>query len=173
MLKMRTHGHHHHHHHNDHAHHHHHDDHHHDHEGDAHAAPGAGHNHRDMQHLHSHPHGEAQHLNREELRDLAASFIEAFRTSEDKTSYLRLAGIPFQICDSDGRAMHLVDTRIETSWQIGTATPGFATKELAYLPYPGKMVSARETMSFTYVSLTERRDLDLCDLLSVRFARTS
>ncbi len=161
-----------HHHHGHHDHHHHrhvHDHHHHDHEEHDHASPGAGHNHRDVRHLHSHPHGEARHLGREELRDLAASFIEAFRTSVDKTSYLRLAGIPFQVSDSEGRAMHLVDTRIETSWQIGTATPGFATKELAYLPYPGKMVSARETMSFTYVSLAERRDLDLCDLLAERF----
>lgn len=164
MLKMRAHGHH---------HHHHHDHHQHDHEAHDHAAPGAGHNHRDMQHLHSHPHGEAQHLNREELRELAASFVDGFRASEDKTSYLRLAGIPFQISDSDGRAMHLVDTKIETSWQIGTATPGFASRELAYLPFPGKMIAARETMSFTYVSLTERRDVDLCDLLAERFRESN
>jgi hypothetical protein len=41
-------------------------------------------------------------------------------------------------------------------------------RELVYLPYPGAMVAARETMSFTYVSLTRRADIDLLALLAER-----
>ncbi len=33
------------------------------------------------------------------------------------------------------------------------------------LPYPAAMVRERETMTFTYVSLTERVDADLIDIL--------
>ncbi|WP_404861833.1 hypothetical protein [Georhizobium sp. MAB10] len=161
------HGHHHHHH-----HHHGHDDHGHrihDDHGHHHEAtgPALGHNHSHADHLHSHPHGSSRV--RQDLQELAASFVEGFRAAGDKTSYLRLAGIPFQMPDSGGKAMHLVDTRIETNWQIGTATPGFGTSELAYLPFPGKMVTEREVMMFTYVSMKERRDIDLCTLLADRF----
>lgn len=61
--------------------------------------------------------------------------------------------------------MHLVDAAITSNWQIGTASPAFASRELVYLPYPGGMISSRETMIFTYVSLTERRDVALTDIL--------
>ena len=64
--------------------------------------------------------------------------------------------------------MHLVDVSIAANWQIGTASPAFASRELVYLPFPGPMVAARETMTFTYVSLTERRDMDLGQFLSER-----
>ncbi len=36
------------------------------------------------------------------------------------------------------------------------------------MPFPGSMVEARETMTFTYVSLTERTDTDLMDILTDR-----
>jgi hypothetical protein len=64
--------------------------------------------------------------------------------------------------------MHLIETRIESRWQLGTASPAFGSRELVYLPYPGKMVSERETMTFTYVSLTERDDIDLSEILAAR-----
>ena len=44
----------------------------------------------------------------------------------------------------------------------------FASRELVYMPFPGTMISERETMTFTYVSLTERNDVDLIDLLTER-----
>ncbi len=104
----------------------------------------------------------------EELKVLATSFVDGFRGAEDKTSYLRLAGIPFQRPGKDGLTMSLVDAAIASNWQIGTASPAFASRELVYMPFPGNMVSHRESMTFTYVSLTERADIDLVDLLSER-----
>lgn len=143
-----------------HGHHHHHRD--HDH-GPTHAH--AGHNGPPAEHLHSHTHGDTGRASEEELQVLCASFIDGFRAAKDKNSYLRIAGIPFARTGEDGLVMHLVDAAIASNWQIGTASPGFASRELVYLPYPGEMIGARETMTFTYVSLTERADLDLRDVV--------
>ena len=142
----------------DHKHHHHSHDHDHDHGT-------LGHNHSHADHLHSHIHGDSGREHREELRELSTSFVEGFRDATDKTSYLRIAGIPFQKTGSDGLKMSLVDASINSNWQIGTASPAFASKELVYMPFPGKLVQHRESMTFVYVSLTERRDVDLLELL--------
>jgi len=99
---------------------------------------------------------------------LATSFVESFRAAADKPSYLRLAGIPFKRQGADGLTLNLVDVSIVSNWQIGTASPAFASRELVYLPFPGPMVSHRETLTFTYVSLTARQDIDLQTVLSER-----
>ena len=144
----------------DHSHHHHE----HDHDYSGHI----GHNHSHANdHLHSHTHGNAELERAEELKALSAAFVEGFRNAQDKTSYLRLAQIPFQRKGSDGLKMFLVDANIVSNWQIGTASPAFASPELAYMHYPGKMVSERETMTFIYVSKTQREDIDLGELLKL------
>ncbi|POF30001.1 hypothetical protein [Roseibium marinum] len=129
-----------------------------------------GHNHAGPDHLHSHVHGTSNADAAEELQALAASFIDGFRSADDKTSYLRLAGIPFHRPGSDGLVQHLVDASIASNWQVGTASPAFASRELVYMPYPGSMVQARESMTFSFVSLTERADIDLVDILTDRLA---
>ena len=114
-------------------------------------------------HLHSHPHADGDAGDRAALM---AAFVAGFRAAEDKTSFLRLSGVPHTIEDGGGRPMHLVEARIEEAHQLGTASPGFGTGELAYLPYPGAMVRARETMTFTYVSMREKRDVPLHEALA-------
>tara|TARA_R110000868_G_scaffold35190_2_gene126449 strand:+ start:1727 stop:2251 length:525 start_codon:yes stop_codon:yes gene_type:complete len=140
----------------------------HDHGPDHSHSHGVGHNHPHGDHLHSHIHGQGDKARAEELKILSASFVEGFRSAEDKTSYLRLSGIPFQQKGQDGLTLNLVDATIISNWQIGTASPAFGSRELAYLPFPGPMVEARETMNFVYVSLTERVDMDLLTLLNQR-----
>jgi len=130
---------------------------------------GPGHNHAPAdEHMHSHPHGDGGRAQADELRILCSSFIDGFRQAADKNSYLRIAGIPFERTGADGLAMHLVDAAITSQWQIGTASPAFGSRELIYLPYPGAMIAERETMTFTYVSLTERDDVDLRDVLHAK-----
>ena len=149
----------HHHHSHDHGHdhgHHHGHDHSHDHPHT--------HNH-EHDHLHSHVHGDSGSEQRAELQTLATQFVQGFREAKDKTSYLRLAQIDFQRQGSDGLTMHLVDANINSNWHIGTASPAFGSRELVYMPYPGEMVMERETMTFTYVSLTQREDVDLMNIL--------
>lgn len=157
---MSNHSHNHGHHHHDHSHgdgHHHHHDH------------GPGHNHGpDGEHMHSHVHADPHKERLARLQALAATFIEGFRKADDKPAFLDLAGIATTRTGSDGLTQHLVDVSIEEKWQMGTASPAFASRELVYLPYPAAMVQGRETMVFTYVSLSERSDIDLMELLAQR-----
>jgi hypothetical protein len=113
-------------------------------------------------------HGSSEREHAEELRVLATNFVDGFRKADDKTSYLRLAGIPFRRKGTDGLTLNLVDVAIAANWQIGTASPAFASRELVYMPFPGDMVSHRENMVFTYVSLTGRADIDLLSILAER-----
>lgn len=129
---------------------------------------GHNHNHDNADHLHSHTHGASETARREELQVLTTAFVDGFRAAADKNSYLRLAHIPFQRDGSDGLTLHLVDARIDSKWQIGTASPAFAQRELVYLPLPACMISERETMTLTYVSLTQRQDIDIATLLADR-----
>lgn len=129
----------------------------------------SGHNRQgEADHLHSHVHGHSNKERAAEIQTLATSFIDGFRAAEDKNSYLRLSSIPFRYEGEDGLALHLVDASIVANWQIGTASPAFASRELVYMPFPGAMIAQRETMTFTYVSLTKRLDVDLLTLLAER-----
>jgi len=130
---------------------------------------GHGHNHGPYgDHMHSHVHTDPEKERHERLGALAGSFIEGFRKADSKPGFLELAGIPTTRAGQDGLKMYLVDAVIDSRWQLGTASPAFASRELSYLPYPAPMVRERETMTFTYVSLTERADIDLMTLLSER-----
>ncbi len=138
----------------DHPHHHHHHD---------HAHHGHGHNHTDGTHLHSnmHDHDEAA-----DIQVLAAQFIDGFVQAKDKTTYLKLAGVPFERPGAGGaKAQKLVDVELNTDWQVGTASPSFGSRELSYLPFPGEMVRERTNMSLVYVSMDEKSVVDLREFL--------
>jgi hypothetical protein len=126
----------------------------------------AGHNHPIGRELASHLNGESE---REDLQALAAAFIDGFRQAGDKTSYLRLAGVPDAMDGPDGLARRLADVTVTDGFQVATASPGFGSRELVYLPYPGAMVRPRTTLTLTYVSLTRRSDIDLLAFLAQRF----
>lgn len=115
--------------------------------------------------MHSHLHFDAHKERRDRLQALASAFIEGFRKADDKPAFLELASIPQKREGGDGLTLHLVDAAIESKWQLGTASPAFGSRELMHLPYPAAMVEERETMTFTYVSLTERADIDLLQLI--------
>ena len=123
---------------------------------------GPGHNHPDP--LASHLHGPDAAA---ELQVLTSQFIDGFREARDKSAYLRIAGVPFEIAgEGDAPSLKLVDVELRTEWQVGTASPSFGSRELSYLPYPGEMVTERTNMGFVYVSLTDRRLWDLRDFLA-------
>jgi len=139
----------------DHAHHHHHDRH----------RPPHDHN-RPDEHLHSHMHGPDEAA---ELQVLTAQFIDGFVQARDKMSYLRLAGVPLEKPGSGGGpSLKLVDVRLTTEWQVGTASPSFGSRELSYLPFPGEMVTERTNMELLYVSIEGKQIEDLRDVLRRR-----
>ncbi|OOY26977.1 hypothetical protein BMI90_14775 [Thioclava sp. L04-15] len=151
-----------------HGHHHHHDHghaHSHGHSHD-HAHHGHGHNHAHGEHLHSHMHHEDEAA---DLQVLATQFIDGFVQASDKTSYLKLAGVPFERASATGpKSLKLVDVELKTEWQVGTASPSFGSRELSYLPFPGEMVRERTNMSLIYVSMDEKSVLDIRDFLTQR-----
>ena len=135
-----------------------------------------GHRHHHHPHDHNHPH-DADHLHSHmhtedaaaDLQVLAAQFIDGFVQAKDKTSYLKLAGVPFQRPGRAGAtALKLVDVELTTDWQVGTASPSFGSRELSYLPFPGEMVRERTNMALIYVSMDEKSSLDLRDFLTTR-----
>ncbi len=137
--------------------------HHHDHD---HAHHGHGHNHAHGDHLHSHMHHEDEAA---DLQVLATQFIDGFLQAADKTSYLKLAGVPFERLGAGGAtALKLIDVELKTDWQVGTASPSFGSRELSYLPFPGQMVQERTNMSLVYVSMDEKSVLDIRDFLHQR-----
>ena len=125
------------------------------------------HNHpQDADHLHSHMPSEDVAA---DLQVLATQFIDGFLQAKDKTSYLKLAGVPFERPGKGGKtALKLVDVELTTDWQVGTASPSFGSRELSYLPFPGEMVRERTNMSLIYVSMDEKSSLDLRDFLMTR-----
>lgn len=134
----------------------------HDHSHD-HIHPGAGHNHSHGDHLHSHLHDEDEAA---DIQVLATQFIDGFVQANDKSSYLKLAGVPFERPSAAGaKALKLIDVELKTEWQVGTASPSFGSRELSYLPFPGQMVNERTNMSLVYVSMDEKSTLDIRDFL--------
>ncbi len=132
--------------------------------------PHDGHHHHHHHHPHDHNHDHASHLHShigapeaaEAVAALAAQFIDGFRAAADKMAFLRLAGVPLEIASGDGGpSLKLVDVKLTTEWQVGTASPSFGSRELSYLPFPGPMVAERTNMGFIYVSLDEKRVTDL------------
>ncbi len=125
-----------------------------------------GHNHAHGEHLHSHIEGDPAAA---DLQVLTAQFIDGFVQASDKTSYLRLAGVPFEKRSAQGeKALKLVDVELKIEWQVGTASPSFGSRELSYLPFPGEMVQERTNMSLVYVSLDEKSVLDIREFLKGR-----
>ncbi|MEM9430777.1 MAG: hypothetical protein AAGA32_14930 [Pseudomonadota bacterium] len=124
-----------------------------------------GHNHP-ADHLDSHM---APQDRADDLQVLTTQFIDGFLQAADKTAYLRLAGIPFERSGGDGKpTLKLVDISLTTEWQVGTASPGFGTRELSYLAFPGAMVKERMNMALVYVSMAERVALDIRYALAER-----
>ena len=135
--------------------------------------------HADHHHPHDHNHAEADHLHSHLRHDSEAAdtqvltdqFIDGFVSARDKMAYLKIAGVPLEIEDpAGGPSMKLVDVKLATEWQVGTASPSFGSRELSYLPYPGEMVTERTNLGFVYVSLTSKTVMDLRAFISKKIS---
>ncbi len=134
-----------------------------------------GHHHHPHPHDHNHSHGPADHLHSHlipedqaaDLQVLTTQFIEGFVQAADKAAYLKLAGVPLERPGRTGSSiLKLVDVELKTEWQVGTASPSFGSRELAYLPFPGEMIRERTNMALVYVSMDEKDTLDIRTFLA-------
>ncbi|NIA69328.1 hypothetical protein HBA54_12065 [Pelagibius litoralis] len=134
--------------------------------------PAQGHNHPpDHEHLHSHPHegpkGASPSRQRDDDSLLADALMDGFDAAEDKASFLRMARIPQHLHGADGSTLRLVDVELRYAYQVATASPAFSAEELVYLPFPANMIRERADMVFAYVSLRERRDVGLEEMVKI------
>jgi hypothetical protein len=104
-------------------------------------------------------------MDHEQYHAAERAFIDGFRAASDKQGFLALARIPHQLPDGDGPSLKLVEVILADSFEVGRASPGFASRELVYHPLPGKLVSSRTRLSFRYVSLAHMRELSLAEVL--------
>ncbi len=93
------------------------------------------------------------------------TFIEGFRAAADKRVFLELAGVPFRRDPGGGPPLWLLEVRITDSYRVGAAAPAFGIRELAYQPLPGELVEWTTGVVFVYVSLDDRRELSLAEVL--------
>ena len=144
--------------------HHHHDHPHHEDHSHTHVGHNGG-----GEHFHSHMHEDGEE---QEVAALAAEFVSSFRDAEDKAAFLTLSGIPRERpSETGGPTLKLVDARETIEWQVGTASPAFGTRELSYLPYSGDLIKERSRFDLTYVSITERRDIRIEEIIAERLKK--
>ncbi len=94
----------------------------------------------------------ARAANDEELKAIEAAFIAGFREAPDKQAFLRLSGIPLSLERPGQTALKLIEVELTDKFQVGSASPGFATRELSYQPLPAALVSQTTALAFVYVS---------------------
>jgi hypothetical protein len=135
---------------------------------DHHEAPGPGHNHappRAVQWQAPHlPHGHAEHAQGQPEPDfdlVEAAFAEGFATASDPTSFLRLAGVPFEASDGAGGRLCLLRVELEQVADIGTMTPHLGGGSFRYDPLPAKLVSRRRRLRLVYHDGRNLRPLSL------------
>lgn len=142
------------------------DDHDYHHDG---AGAGPGHNHvtplRALQwqtpHLprghddHHEPQGEA------DLDLVEMAFAEGFVAAKDPASFLRLARIPFQAIDAEGRKLVMLRVETEAVTDVGTLAPQLGGGGFRYDPLPARMVTHRRRLRFVYFDGAAARALTL------------
>ncbi|TFF25689.1 hypothetical protein E3C22_07955 [Jiella endophytica] len=94
---------------------------------------------------HDHPHEHEADLDLVEQ-----AFIEGFQSAADPTSFLRLAGIPFEAKLSDGTELKLLRVSQERRVDIGSLSPHLGGQSFRYDPLPAQMVSKRDHLLFVY-----------------------
>lgn len=153
-------------------HHHHgngHHDHHHDHDHDH--GPGPGHNHApapkpvaqwQTPHLHGKEGNPASAPAAEPDLDLVeAAFLEGFTSASDPTSFLRLAGVPFEAADAEGTRLVLLRVETESVTDIGAVAPHLGGGSFRYDVLPARMTSRRAQLSLVYFDGAGLRPLSL------------
>src|SRR5271165_7034720 len=117
-----------------------------------------------------HPPGHAHEPATPHERDfdlVEASFVEGFARCSDATSFLRLAGIPFEGVAADGRRLHLLRVEIEDMTDVGSAVPLLGGAGMRYDPLPEKLVSRRRHLRFAYHDGTQLARLTFAEARSL------
>jgi hypothetical protein len=118
------------------------------------AAPGPGHNagFRGASQWQDAKRNEPPHARAAE-HDLDLVEQELYRsavTSNDTTSLLRLARIPFVADLGDGKLMRLLSVNVSDEIEVGAISPGYGGTEVVYHPVPASRVKHTRNLRFVY-----------------------
>jgi hypothetical protein len=131
--------------------------------------PGYGHPHgHDHGDGGTHHHHESTAANDEEMKAIEAAFIAGFRDALDKQAFLRLSGIPFSLERPGETSLKLIEVKLADKFQVGSVSPGFATRELSYQPLPAALVAQTTTLIFVYVSMDAVVEKTFAEVLPIR-----
>jgi len=148
----------------------------HDHHHHGNGSAGAGHNHAQpirgtvqwqTPHLpadHDHHHDAAG----PDLDLVEMAFVEGFTAAKDPASFLRLACIPFEAEDREGRRLVLLRVETEATADVGALSPQFGGGALRYDPLPARMVTHRRRLRFVYFDGAAPRGLALGEVRGLK-----
>ena len=105
-------------------------------------------------------------MDHEEYHAAERAFIEGFRQVSDKLGFLRLARIPLELELPGEPGLKLMQVMLEELFEVGRASPGFASRELVYHPLPAGLVTSQTRLAFRYVSAVTTRLFTLAELLA-------
>jgi hypothetical protein len=138
------------------------------HHGNGAGGAGAGHNHRapprtaQWQTPHR-PNGYDHYYHNDEpdLDLVETAFAEGFVEASDPTSFLRLARIPFEATDGEGRRLVLLRVECGTVVDVGSVSPHLGGGSMRYSPLPRRMTTRRQRLHFIYFDGSGPRPLSL------------
>ncbi|MEM9028809.1 MAG: hypothetical protein AAGC70_10620 [Pseudomonadota bacterium] len=114
-------------------------------------------------HHHTHVSDDAKDLDLVET-----AFADGFSTTDDPTSFLRLACVPFAGADKAGTVLRLLRVEQRQATDVGSLTPQLlGGRAFQYRPLPAALTSRRHRLAFVYfdghdvleLTLSEARDL--------------
>ncbi len=109
-------------------------------------------------------------MDREEIKLLEKAFVDGYRKAEDKLGFMRLSGIPMELAPHGRPARKLVKVTVSDTFTVGSAGPGFGSRDLVYQPFPGEMVTSETALEFLFVHVDGTETYTLAQLLAIRDA---
>jgi hypothetical protein len=102
-----------------------------------------------------------------DFEGVETAFLDGFLAAPDPTSFLRLAGIPFEGATSDGGRLVLLRVESETAVEVGSVMPCLGGTSFQYSPFPGQRTTRSRRLRFVYfdgrrpvvMSFAEAREL--------------
>jgi hypothetical protein len=77
-------------------------------------------------------------------------FYRSVLASNDPTSLLRLARVPFVADIGDGKLMRLLSINISDEIEVGAISPGYGGGDVVYHPVPASRVQHARNLRFVY-----------------------
>jgi hypothetical protein len=110
-------------------------------------------------------------MEREEIKLLEQAFADGYRKAEDKLGFMRLSGIPMELAPDGRPAGKLVRVKVSDNFIVGSAGPGFGSRDPVYQPFPGEMVTSETALEFLFVHADGSETYTLAQLLAIRDRR--